>query len=206
MKKTDLFIFALLLIGGIWSAFLPNVKEHLERVKNEDLVNLVNYKEHYVSVDQIAQSLMEHDRFLLLVDVRSPEQYKAFTLPGAINMPIDSLFNESNRQILSGSDVYNIVFFSNGSSLADKAWLMATAAGMKNLHVLRGGLNAWFNDLLQPKRPADWARQEEFKIYNFRRAAARFFTGASSQEESSSAPAVKVQVPVKKKQVGGGCE
>ena len=207
MKKTSLFIFALLLLGGLWSAFLPNVKMHIERVDNKDLINLVNYKERYVSVDDIARALMQQDKFLLLVDVRSPEQYKEFSLPGAVNIPIDSLFTETNMQLLSGSDVYNIVFFSNGSSLADKAWLMATTAGYKNLHVLKGGLNAWFNDLLQPKRPADWATKEEFQKYYFRLAAARYFTGATGSEEAaSSKPAVKVQVPVKKKQVGGGCE
>ncbi len=206
MKKTSLFIFALLLLGGLWSAFLPNVKTHVERVPNKDLITLVNYKARYVSVDDIARALMNQDKMLLLVDVRMPEQYKQFSLPGAINMPIDSLLNETNQQLLSGSDVYNIVFFSNGTSLADKAWLIATAAGFKNLHVLKGGLNAWFNDLLQPKRPADWAKQAEFQKYEFRRAAARFFTGATGGEESSSQPKVKVQVPVKKKQVGGGCE
>jgi len=191
---------------GLWAAFLPNVKPHLEKLSNKDLITLVNYNQRYVSVDDIAKALMQKDQFLLLIDVRNPQQYKEFTLPGAINIPVDSILNPSNLQILSGSDVYNIVFFSNGTSLADKAWLIATTTGIKNLHVLKGGLNAWFNQLLQPKRPPDWAKQAEFKKYEFRKAAARFFTGATSVEQSSSNAPVKVQVPVKKKQVGGGCE
>ncbi len=207
MKKTSIFILTLLFIGGLWSAFLPNVQTHVERVNAKDLLNLVNYSERYLSVDDIARSLMQQDQFLLLIDVRKPEQYKEFTLPGAINIPIDSLFLQKNLQLLSGADVYTIVFFSNGSSLADKAWLIATAAGYNNLYVLKGGLNAWFNELLQPKRPADWATKEEFDKYNFRLAAARYFTGASGTDDAtSSKPVVKVQVPVKKKQVGGGCE
>ncbi len=191
---------------GLWAAFLPNVKPHLEKLKNKDLITLINYNGRYVSVDDIAKALMQNDQFLILVDVRNPEQYKEFTLPGAINIPVDSILNPSNLQTLSGADVYNIVFFSNGTSLADKAWLIATATGIKNLHVLKGGLNAWFNQLLQPKRPPDWAKQIEFKKYEFRKAAARFFTGANTIEQNTSNAPVNIKVPVKKKQVGGGCE
>ncbi len=206
MKKISIIILSIMFLLGLWAAFLPNVKPHLEKVKNKDLAILINYHQRYLTVDDVAKALMQKDRFLLLVDVRNPEQYKSYTLPGAINMPVDSILNPSNLQILSGSNVYNIVFFSNGTSLADKAWLIATATGIKNLHVLKGGLNAWFNQLLQPKRPPDWAKQAEFKKYEFRKAAARFFTGATTAEQSSSKAPVKVQVPVKKKQVGGGCE
>ena len=191
---------------GLWAAFLPNVKPHLEKLKNKDLITLINYNGRYVSVDDIAKALMQNDQFLILVDVRNPEQYKEFTLPGAINIPVDSIVNHSNLELLSGSNVYNIVFFSNGTSLADKAWLIATATGIKNLHVLKGGLNAWFNQLLQPKRPPDWAKQIEFKKYEFRKAAARFFTGANTTEQNTSNAPVNIKVPVKKKQVGGGCE
>ncbi len=206
MKKTDLIILGLMALGAIWALFLPNVKPHIRYLDNHEILYKINTKERYLSVDDVAKIIMTKNPGYILVDVRKPEAYKQFTLPGSINIPLDSLFTDNNRKLLE-QDVYKLVFFSNGTSLADRAWLLSTAAGYTGLYVMKGGLNAWFNDLLMPKRPSDIAPPQEFDLYNFRRGAAAFFTGASAGEEASPAKAtVNITVPVKKKEVGGGCE
>ena len=206
MKRWSIIVLAIMFVGGLWAAFLPNVKPHLHYLDDRALLCQINAKDRYISVDKVAQMIIEKDPSLLLIDVRSPQQYKEFSLPGALNIPIDSLLLEKNQQLFLNPDVYTVVFYSNGNSLADYAWLITKDAGFRSLYVMEGGLNAWFTKILMPKRPKDWEKQEAFEKYYRRRAYARFFTGASEEESSSSAPKPNIVVPVKKKHVGGGCE
>jgi len=118
--------------------------------------------------------------------VRDSLEFNKFSLPGAVSIPIDSLFIANNIQLLS-SDAFKIIFYSNGTSLADHAWLLSKTAGFPNVYVMKGGLNEWFNSIILPKPPKEWASQEEFEKYSFRLFASRFFTGAGEQATEISA-------------------
>ncbi len=208
MKKTDYIILSLFLLLGVIAAFMPNAKPHNVILDSHTFLYKLS-SEHFYTTDDVAKAIINKDPSLLLIDVRSPEEYKKYTLPGAINIPVDSLLLDKYRNYVD-QDVYNVVLFSNGTELAEKAWVMCTGLGYDHLYVMRGGLNRWFTTIFMPPKPKDEAHQSAFELYNFRKAAARYFgIGGTIEQPQSSAPAVQPQVNIPKTSgapEGGGCE
>jgi rhodanese-related sulfurtransferase len=78
---------------------------------------------------------------LRVLDVRTPGEYESAHIAGAYNVPLDTL-GEHAREIQSQVSV-PIVLVCQSGSRARRAEDTLKAAGMPNLHVLEGGMNAW---------------------------------------------------------------
>ncbi len=107
-------------------------------------------------------------------------------------------------------DVYTTVLFSNGSSMADQAWLRLRSYDYKGNKVLKGGVNEWYKTILNPEKPSDTNLSTEINDqYLFRKGASIYFTGAQIVGDEESQPKAKATVkPIlnrKKKAVSGGC-
>ena len=204
-------IFTLMLIGSIVVIFLPNYKKHPKVMKSGVLLEEMNKQERYVTTDDLAKALMIKDPSIILIDVRSKEDYNHFTLDGAINVPMEELLKEDYLGYLD-QDVYKTILFSNGTSLADEAWMIMKSHDYEGNYVLKGGLNKWFKTIIDPEKPDETADLAMREAYEFRKGASMFFTGVSAGGVGSSgaAPkkaksAPKPMVKRKKKAVSGGC-
>lgn len=76
-----------------------------------------------------------------LLDVRTPGEYETAHIPGSYNVPLDHL-GEHGREIRSGVSAPVVLVCQSGQR-ARRAEEALRAAGMPNLHVLDGGVNAW---------------------------------------------------------------
>jgi len=207
MKGTDKIFIFLLFVGAVWLV-LASSKSKQKQLSPKKLLYVVNQHSRYFSTDEIAKALMSQDPSVLLVDVRSAAEYKKFALQGAINIPVDSILSDSYKDYVN-QDIYQTVFYSNGSSLADRAWLICAGLGYKNNFVMKGGLNEWIKTIIRPQKPADTESSDAFDLYEFRKGASRFFGGGGVNASTSSAGAPPPPKPVahkKKKAAGGGCE
>ena len=209
MKRREVLIMVLLLVGSIITMFLPNTKAHKHIIGSKQLLYEVNSQGRYITTDEVAKMIMEKDPSLLLIDIRSPKEYKKFTLDGAMNIPFDKIMDDDNKDYFD-QDVYTTVLFSNGSSLADQAWLRLRSYDYKGNKVMKGGLNQWYQTIINPQKPADdvLTAQAE-KAYLFRKGAQVYFTGATPVSSSATSakpkPSGKPIVKRKKKEVSGGC-
>jgi len=153
--------------------------------------------------------IIKKDPALRLIDVRSQEEFEKFSLPGAINIPAANLLSAEYSDILN-QDIKMNVFYSNGTLASNEAWMITRQLGFENNYVLEGGLNYWFDAILNPQKPASTNPDEEFAKYDFRKSAGQALGGggltaqpASDNAAPSAKPAVK---PVaKKKKAAGGC-
>jgi len=208
MRRLDFWILSLLFIGGVVSIFLDDIKPLPHIIGQKELLHQINLEGRYISTDEVAKMIMEKDPSLLLVDVRSPEEYNKYTLEGAMNIPYDKIMDKEYEAYLN-QDVYTTVLFSNGSSLADQAWLTLTSYGYEGNKVMKGGLNEWYRTILHPQKPEGTILDREAeKRYLFRKGAQIYFTGAQITTESAPKPKAQPVKPVikrKKKEVTGGC-
>jgi rhodanese-related sulfurtransferase len=78
---------------------------------------------------------------LRVLDVRTPGEYESAHIAGAYNVPLDTLA-EHAREIQSQVSV-PIVLVCQSGSRARRAEETLKTAGMPQLHVLDGGMNAW---------------------------------------------------------------
>ncbi|MEO5814277.1 MAG: rhodanese-like domain-containing protein [Gemmatimonadaceae bacterium] len=76
-----------------------------------------------------------------LLDVRTPGEFETAHIPGAYNVPLDTL-SEHAREIRSVADA-PIVLVCQSGSRARQADGTLRSLGMSNLHLLDGGMMAW---------------------------------------------------------------
>ena len=90
--------------------------------------------------DQLEMILRENPGIRLL-DVRTPGEYESVHIPGAYNVPLDTL-GEHGADIRAHVDQAVVLICQSGQR-ARKAEEALKGAGMPNLHVLDGGVNGW---------------------------------------------------------------
>ncbi len=84
---------------------------------------------------------LRDDPAIRLLDVRTPTEYQTAHIPGAYNVPLDTL-GEHAREIQAVTDA-PIVLVCQSGQRARKADATLRALGMSNLHLLDGGVNGW---------------------------------------------------------------
>jgi rhodanese-related sulfurtransferase len=207
MKPRLLLALILIPLGIIIAAVPPNETRKFKLTADE-LLQEAGAGMQFVSPDMVADMLVQQDPSLQLIDVRTPEEFEAFSLPGAINVPLSNLLAEEYKDILDQEARMN-VFYSNGAVYANEAWMITRQLGYENNFVLEGGLNYWFSSILAASEPSQTSPNEEFAKYDFRKSAAAALGGGgvvATSGDASSAKAVRPAVTAKaKKKPAGGC-
>jgi len=205
--KPLVILTIILVTMGLIIAAVPQNRTKPYKLTAEELLAEVNTRTQFITPDVVADMIVKKDPSLRLIDVRSQEEFEKFSLPGAINIPVTDLLSEEFTDILN-QDVKMNVLYSNSTIVSNEAWMITRQLGYKNNYVLEGGLNYWYDAILNPQKPSSVNSDEEFAKYDFRRSAGQALGGGgavvSSQDKvTSGKPAVK---PVaKKKKAAGGC-
>lgn len=189
-------------------AFAPVKTNKPNVLSSDELLEEVNSSVQFVSPDEVADQIIEQDPFLQLIDVRTPEEFEKYSLPGAINIPLSQLLSDEYAYILNQSD-YSNVFYSNGTIFASQAWMLTRMKGYQNNYVLMGGLNYWAETIMNPEAPPATSPNEELAKYNFRKGASQVLGGGVEERDAQpsilAAPKPPIQQNTKKKRVAGGC-
>lgn len=199
------FILSIVFIClGLVAAMLPQRKNSSIELDAQQLLKEIQLQNHIISIDEMANALINNDPEYQLIDLRSEEEFKRFSLPGAINIPFEKLFDEESMPYIDQIARKN-VFYSNGTTLSGKAWILTRQRGIKNNYILKGGLNNWYATMIEPKAPAATLSEEDIHIYHARLGARQFFTGEGGVQSSESVQAKKPVPRKKKAMVAGGC-
>lgn len=92
------------------------------------------------SIDyESAKMILKNDRQAILVDVRSPQEYKEGHLEGSINIPLYDL--ERNCQLLQDKKQNTIIIYCQSGSRSRKATQLLQEQSYSNLYQLEGGLD-----------------------------------------------------------------
>lgn len=197
-----LAVLFLILAGGIF--FLPD-RDNYKQIDPETLMREIVAPTRYVSTDHVAEMIIEGDPTLMLVDVRNEYDYFEYSLPNALNIPLESFMAPDYQQYLGIEDM-NVVFFSNDDIQADQAWVLAKRMEYNSIYVMKGGLNCWIKTIIQPEVPAETASQADIELYNARRGASMYFTGAEiAVSDAGAKKSVTVQRKKKSSVAEGGC-
>lgn len=190
---------------AFWALFLPKKVWVYHQINSKDLHYEMTKNERYISVEDVAQAIIEKRTDIVLIDVRDTTQYKQFTLPGAFNIPYDSLLFKTDN--ISHNEDIKKVFFSNGNTYAEQCWLIAKRANLNNIYIMDGGLNSWFDNILNPTPPQQPASNEQERLYQRRKGLSAFFVGTKNTPatQNTSIKVVPVQQNNKKETKLGGC-
>jgi rhodanese-related sulfurtransferase len=203
------FLTLVLVIPALIIAMVPQNTMKPYKLTAEQMLAEIRTGTQFVSPDEVADKIIQKDPSIQLIDVRNPREFDMYSLPGAINIPLQNVLSEENTDILNQGTKMNI-FYSNGSTEANEAWLLTRQLDYQNNYVLEGGLNYWMETIMNPTKPGNGVSNDEIARYDFRKAASAALGGggAISTVAPFGAPkgTPKPVVPVKKKKkAAGGC-
>jgi rhodanese-related sulfurtransferase len=192
----------LLLLGAIL-AFLPSSGKYSFHGKPEKILAEALDAGSYLTVDQVARLIVNEDSTFQLIDLRSPEEFSMASIPDAINIPYNNLFS-TNLESYLNRNVRNI-FYANGDYMANYALVIADGIGFKDNHVMKGGLNEWYDVVMNTRFTGARISARENALYEIRTKAGKQFTELNSLPDSLKAR-YRESKEVQRKKLDGGCE
>lgn len=194
---------------GLIIAAVPDNTTHPYKLTSDQLLEEVKGRQQFFTSDELADKLVNKDPSIQLIDVRDPDEFDKYSLPGSINVPLSDLLNAQYADVLN-QDIKMNIFYSNGTVEANEAWMITRQLGYENNYVLEGGLNYWVEIIMNPQMPATTSPDEDLAKYDFRQAAGSALGGggmlapvASANQSGTVKPGI-VKKPAKKK-ASGGC-
>jgi rhodanese-related sulfurtransferase len=156
-----------------------------------DVAQAAARQEDRVSVEELAEWLIEERKDFVLVDVRSQDDYMKAKVHEARNIPLAELV--SSESIAALPTDRKVVLYSNGSENAAKAATMLRLAGL-DAHLLTGGYNAWHERILNPDISAEELDGETLQV-SAQRAYACYFVGDRGEGAAERGEETKPFVP-----------
>lgn len=203
MNRNYIFLTILMLVLAVGTVFISREDEP-NQIDPEALLREITQPTRYVTTDQVAKMIIQGDPSLMLVDVRSEEEYQEYSLPRSINIPLDRLVEQDNLAYF-GIPGTKVVFISNDDLQADQSWVLIRRLDFNGTYVMKGGLNRWMQTIIEPKEPGIDAAYADLETYSFRKGAQMFFTGAQTEDSGASKVEVQVRRREKTDVAAGGC-
>ncbi|MEE1805103.1 rhodanese-like domain-containing protein [Streptomyces sp. BE133] len=111
----------------------------------------------------VLHRLVQEERAPRILDVRTPGEFRTVHIPGAYNVPLGTL-REHRNELLAHLDEDVILVCRSGARAAQAEKALAEA-GLPNLRVLEGGINAWEMAGAPANRGADrWDMERQVRL------------------------------------------
>ncbi|MEI6050276.1 MAG: rhodanese-like domain-containing protein [Bacteroidota bacterium] len=193
-----------LLCMGLILALLPLSSNLSFTVKPQKLLSEVLDAKTYFSVDQVAKFIVSEDSTVQIIDLRPPEEFRTMNIPGSINVPYRELLNNEPGANLNGEKTKNI-FYSNGDFDSNFAITITRGLNYKNTYIMKGGLNEWFNTVMNSSFTGNRISVRENALFETRTRARKMFTEINSLPDSLKLKFIRSKRTAAKK-LDGGCE
>lgn len=195
---------AALLSMGLILALLPLSSNRSFISRPHKLLEEVLDQKTYLTPDQIARSVASEDSSVQLIDLRSAEEFRAFSIPGAVNVPYSEFLNNDPERILNNRKT-RYIFYSTGDMYSNYALVIARGLKYNNTYVMKGGLNEWFNTVMNSNFTGDRISARENALFETRMRARKMFTEINSLPDSLKLRFIDSR-HIAAKKLDGGCE
>ena len=141
------FSLALVGLAGGLLLFTGFTGSPLTLVEQEKvLMAQVEAARDHLEPEELADHLLRGNPNVLVIDIRPAEEYQAFHLRGALNLPIDKLA----EALTPHRDKELIVLYSNGMTHPAQARDSLYRQGYRNIYILTDGLTGFVERCLKP--------------------------------------------------------
>ncbi|MFB6341075.1 YeeE/YedE thiosulfate transporter family protein [Saccharicrinis sp. FJH62] len=154
---------------------------------------------HEIAPDKLADEIANHYYEYNIIDVRSPEEFEAYHLPLAINIPFENIQNREWEQIFKQKLKKN-VFYADNDTLVKMSCLKAKYIGSSTNMILNVSSQHFRNMFFEIAPPPDNATKEEQQTYVYRSQTAKKMNNLVEALQNIGKP-VKREI----KAVSGGC-
>lgn len=103
----------------------------------------------HIEPAELVDELLAAPGDLVLVDVRPPQEYAVWHLPGAVNLTVPQVCGSEGARLFAAQPRL-VVLYSNGPAHPGQAWVELRRQGRTNVRVLAGGLEQFVADVVTP--------------------------------------------------------
>jgi rhodanese-related sulfurtransferase len=140
MRNNQLFngslIFFLLIIGALTLGFITN-KTKSWKVSNSEVQAKINAEDFVIEFYDFNKLLKSQGDNVLIIDMRSPENFKKSHIKNATNQPVETAFDKKLLKELRKSEK-QIIICAESQSEATLCFMMYSSMGIENIKVLAG--------------------------------------------------------------------
>jgi rhodanese-related sulfurtransferase len=202
--ETGRKISLLLIMLSLILALLPLTSNRSFTGEPHDLLAGVLSEEATLSVDQVAEYIVKEDSTIQLIDLRTPEEFRKQTIPGAVNVQYKDLISKDPYVWLGNKDIKSI-FYSDSDAEQSYALVYARGLGYDNIFVMNGGIREWMKTIVETKFSGERITARENALFETRRRAGEMFTTLNSLPDSLKAKFLESK-KFSAKKLDGGCE
>ena len=197
--------FSIILLGlGLILALLPLSGSRSFTVNPKKLLSEVLDNSTYFTVDQVAKFMVSEDSSVQIIDLRTPEEFRTLNIPGSINIPYSKLLDNDPGSFLNNGKARNI-FYSNGDFDSNYAIAFERGLNFNNTYVMKGGLNEWFNTVMNSNFTGGRISARENALFETRTRARKLFNEMNSMPDSLKMKFIRSK-HIAAKKLDGGCE
>jgi hypothetical protein len=188
--------FAFLIIA--FMAFTPDKTQIIQNriARAEQQKKCVFYE---ISADKLALEISNNHYKINVIDVRSPEEFEAYHIPLAINIPLSEIMDRKWERLFKQRIKTNY-FYADNDTIVKKACLLARHVGKSENLILREPVSEFRAMFHNPEPPGPYAGKVEFNTYTFRMKAAYDMANLVEALKNINQPVIQKPVVVK-----GGC-
>jgi len=197
-------ITSVLICLGFTLALLPLSANRSLTVRPDKLLPEVLDEKSYFSVDQVAKFVVSEDSAVRIIDIRSPEEFMEMNIPGSINVPYNEFPGKDPDSYIGKGEIRNILY-SNGDINSNYALVLAKGMNFKNVYVMKGGLNEWYNTVMNSSFTGERISARENALFETRIRARKLFTDINSLPDSLKLKFIESK-HIAAKKLDGGCE
>lgn len=179
-------------------AFTPDKKQIIENriVKAEQQKKCIF---HEVSADKLALEISNNHYKINVIDVRSPEEFEAYHIPLAINIPLSEIMDRK-WELLFKQKIKANYFYADNDTIVKKACLLAKHVGKSENYILKESATEFKAMFQNPEPPGLQASKDEFNTFHFRTKAAHDMENLVESLKNINQPVIQKPIVVK-----GGC-
>ncbi len=144
MKYLNTIILgAFIILLGLFFAMVTvkSTSKYDFKLAASEMLKKVVEENQFISLDQAKKFSSEKTKGIRFVDIRSPDEFVTYHLPGAINIPYERLLDEEFRSFFENED--KKILHGKNVSHANASWMLLTQYGYKNFSVLEGSVQDW---------------------------------------------------------------
>jgi rhodanese-related sulfurtransferase len=194
----------ILVILGLISVIMSFGGNKSAKNTPEKILGILESGMYYVSPDVLANMIVEEDSSMQIIDVRTPEMYQTKSLPGAVNIPLNTILQEKNRVWFEDKNIKSVLY-SNDEISALQAWMLLMQKDFSNLFILEGGFTGWDSIVMHSEFKGEKITARENALFEKRYQARRLFTQWNAMPDSLKA-GFFAEKKKKDKELVGGCE
>ena len=145
------------------------------------LARAVENEDDHVTAVELARWIRDRKPGLRIVDVRDSADFEDYHIPVAERIPLDSLAHSKFKPSET------VVLYSGGGAHAAQGWVFLKALGNEKVFFLRGGVDEWLDEVMNPQFPKNASPAEKVEMDSIA-ALSRYFGGVPRQVDSLVVP------------------